>query len=93
MFKTILDIADDGQMSDIPIQNYKVGNLNISKSNFIDFSFITKYRSTWYSWVRGFTFIFLIIYHVNQLTKFLRGFSITDGSIIKANESIGGNKK
>lgn len=93
MFSTILDIADDGQMSDISINNYKVGNLNINMPNFIDFSIITQYRSTWYMWVRGFTFIFLIIYHINQINKFLRGFNITDGSIIKASESIGGNKK
>ena len=93
MFSTILDIADDGQMSDISINNYKVENLNINMPNFIDFSIITQYRSTWYMWVRGFTFIFLIIYHINQINKFLRGFNITDGSIIKASESIGGNKK
>lgn len=93
MFSTILDIADDGQMSDISINNYKVGNLNINMPNFIDFSIITQYRSTWYMWVRGFTFIFLIIYHVNQISKFLRGFNITDGSIIKASESMKGGQK
>lgn len=93
MFSTILDIADDGQMSDISINNYKVENLNINMPNFIDFSIITQYRSTWYMWVRGFTFIFLIIYHVNQISKFLRGFNITDGSIIKASENMKGGQK
>lgn len=89
MFSTILDIGTDGQMEDISIKNYKVGSLNINVPSFIDFSFITKYRSTWYSWVRGFVFIFLIIYHVNQINKFLRGFSITEGSI----KNAGGDKK
>lgn len=89
MFSTILDIGTDGQMEDISIKNYKVGTLNINVPSFIDFSFITKYRSTWYSWVRGFVFIFLIIYHVNQINKFLRGFSITEGSI----KNAGGDKK
>lgn len=91
MFGTILDISVDGQMEDISINNYKVGSLNINLPKFIDFSFITKYRSTWYSWVRGFVFIFLIVYHVNQLNKFLRGFNITDGSLSKA--GYGGDKK
>lgn len=81
MFGSISDISTNGEISDIAINNYQVGDLNLNVSNFIDFSFITKYRDTWYSWVRGFMFIFLIIYHVNQLTKFLRGFSITDGAI------------
>lgn len=93
MFSTILDISDDGQMSDIKINNYKVGNLNINMPKFIDFSVITQYRVTWYGWVRGFIFIFLIIYHVNQISKFLRGFNITDGSIIKAGESMKGGQK
>lgn len=93
MFGTILDIELDGQMNDIQVKNYQVGNLKINLPNFIDFSIITKYKDHWYRWVRGFTFIFLIIYHINQLTKFLRGFSITDGAITKANESIGGKKK
>lgn len=93
MFSTILDIAVDGQIEDISINNYSVGSLQVNVPSFLDFSFITKYRATWYAWVRGFTFIFLIIYHINQLTKFLRGFSITEGSVKSAIESSGGNKK
>lgn len=89
MFGTILDIATDGQIEDVSINNYSVGTLKVNVKSFIDFSIITKYRASWYSWVRGFVFIFLIIYHINQLTKFLRGFSITDGAIQKA----GGNKE
>lgn len=90
MFGTIIDISTDGQMDDISLENYQVGTLNVNVKKFIDFSVITKYRSTWYAWVRGFVFIFLIIFHINQLSKFLRGFSITDGSVLKA---FGGGKK
>ena len=93
MFSTILDITDDGQISNIQIKDYKVGNLKISVPNFIDFSYITQYRPTWYAWVRGFVFIFLIIYHVNQIMKFLRGFNITDGAINTINENTKGAKK
>lgn len=80
MFGTISDVSSDGELDDISINNYQVGDLSLNVSNFIDFSFITDYKETWYSWVRGFVFIFLIIYHINQLTKFLRGFNIADGS-------------
>lgn len=92
MFGIILDVSVDGQMEDISINNYKVGSLNVNVDNFIDFSFITQYRETWYAWVRGFVFIFLIIYHINQINKFLRGFSISDGSIQQLNK-LGGDKK
>lgn len=91
MFGSILDISIDGQLEDISINNYQIGNKKINVPSFIDFSIITKYRDTWYTWVRGFVFIFLIIYHINQLTKFLRGFSITDGSLTKA--GFGGDSK
>lgn len=80
MFGTILDISTDGQMQDISISNYQVGSLNVNVDKFIDFSIITNYRSTWYVWVRGFMFIFLIIYHINQIVKFLRGYNVADGS-------------
>ncbi len=80
MFGTIKDVATDGQLSNVEIKNYKVGKLNINLPSFVNFSIITKYRSTWYSWVRGFVFLFLIIYHINQMTKFLRGFNIADGT-------------
>lgn len=93
MFGTILDVSIDGQMEDIAINNYQVGDISVSVPNFIDFSFITKYKDTWYMLVRGFVFIFLIIYHVNQLNKFLRGFPITDGAIRHAEKSEGGKKK
>lgn len=96
MFGTILDISTDGQLSDIEIENYEVGSLKLNVSKFVDFSIITKYRSTWYAWVRGFIFIFLIIYHINQIMKFLRGFNIADGSSsgnIVNNDKFGGGKK
>lgn len=98
MFGTILDISTDGQLSDIKIENYEVGSLKLNVSKFIDFSIITKYRSTWYAWVRGFMFIFLIIYHINQIMKFLRGFNIADGSSggntdnNNSNNKLGGGK-
>lgn len=93
MFSLIVDVGTDGEMEDISINNYKVGTLNINLPNFIDFSYITQYRNTWYAWVRGFVFIFLIIYHINQINKFLRGFSVSDGFIQQVNNSSGGDKK
>lgn len=100
MFSTVLDVSVDGQLEDISIDNLQIGDLNISLPKFIDFSIITKYRFTWYSWVRGFTYIFLLLYHINQIVKFLRGYTVSDGSfgIIEfhstnnANLRLGGGK-
>ena len=75
------DVATDGQLQDISIEHLQIGDIVINVPNFIDFSYITKYRATYYIWVRGFMYIFLIIYNINQLLKFLRGFTLTDGSI------------
>ncbi len=82
MFSTVLDISTDGQIEDVSISDYKVSDdLTLNVPSFIDFSFIIKYRSTWYSWVRGIVFILLIIYHINQINKLLRGVNIADGSV------------
>lgn len=45
---------------------------------------IFKYKQTWFQWCRGFTYIFFIIYNLNQLIKFLRGFSVSDGSALSS---------
>ena len=51
---------------------------NINK--FINFSWVTKYKATWYAWVRGIIFILLIIYNINQIMKLFRGYSIGEGA-------------
>ena len=58
----------------------RYGNININVDKFINFKWITKYKDTWYGWVRGVLFIFIIIYHLNQILKLLRGITFTDGS-------------
>ncbi len=79
LFETVKTVSSGEDLS-IDLPEYKITNgLSLSKSKFIDFGNITKFRSTWYGWVRGFTFIFLIIYNINQIMKFFRGFNIADG--------------
>lgn len=82
MFQTIEQIDTDGNLS-VGIEDYNFGNgLTYSNKKFIDFGWITKYKDTWFGWVRGFTFIFLIIYNLNQITKFLRGINVADGATV-----------
>ena len=50
-------------------------------NKFIDFSIFSKFKSTWYSWIRVVVYIGLVIYNINQTVKFLRGFGISEGSI------------
>lgn len=71
----------------------KYGNMNFNAKKFIDFSWVSKYKNTWYAWVRGFVFIFLIIYNINQIIKLFRGYNVAEG-ISKVSESnTGGAKK
>lgn len=79
LFGTIKDIATSEEIS-IDLKGYRIGNMNINIDKFIDFSLITKYKDTWYGWCRGVLFIFIIIYHLNQILKLLRGVTFTDGS-------------
>ena len=99
MFETIQQV-ESGQDITIDLKGYNVGNVfTFDAKNFIDFSWVTKYKNTWYSWVRGITFILLIIYHINQLMKLFRGYNIGDGSSKNDNQipgqtsMYGGGKK
>lgn len=79
LFETVKQVQSGEDIS-IDLNGYKVGNMNFNTKKFIDFSWITKYKNTWYSWVRGVLFIFLIIYNINQCIKLFRGYSISEGS-------------
>lgn len=90
IFGTLEDITESGA-STVDFKGYQIGNLNISQEKFINFSFITKYKDTWYGWVRGVTFVFLVIYNLNQLLKLIRGINLADGhSGNGSNASISG---
>lgn len=79
MFETIKQV-ESGEDISIDLKGYTVGNNTFSFNNFIDFSWITQYKETWYSWVRGIIFILLIIYNVNQIMKLFRGYNIGEGN-------------
>ena len=68
-------IMADEQLS-IDLDNYIVGSNTLTINKFIDFSIFDKYKSTYYSFVRGFTYIFLILYVINNFYKLIRGTSI-----------------
>lgn len=82
LFETIKTV-ESGESFSIDLPEYQVSSdLKIKQDKFIDFGNITKYRDKWYGWVRGFTFIFMIIYNINQINKFLRGVNIADGATL-----------
>lgn len=86
LFENVKDISEDDIVGlDVNFSNYKIGNIKIStSSNWLKFDLILKYKQTWFQWCRGFTYIFFIIYNLNQLIKFLRGFSVADGSVLSS---------
>ena len=78
----------------VDLNNYKLTDkFTISMANFIDFSIFNQYRDIWFTWVRVVVYILLIIYHLNEVMKFLRGFHIAGGSSTYVNQNIqtGGN--
>lgn len=93
LFETIKTV-ESGEDLSIDLPEYQISkNLTIKQNKFIDFGKVTKYKDIWYGWVRGFTFIFMIIYNINQITKFLRGVNVADGStLVGTDNSKGGNK-
>ena len=81
IFGSIENVSAEDNSISINMPEYKISdNLTIKQDKFIDFSFVTKYREVWYSWVRGFVLIFLVIYNLNQISKLLRGVNISDAA-------------
>lgn len=86
IFESLENVSEDGSIT-IDFPEYKISdNLTIKQDKFIDFSFVTKYRETWYAWVRGVFLIFLVIYNINQISKLLRGLNISDASTVFGTE-------
>lgn len=79
----------------INFNNYNIGNKKIATgSNWVRFDLILKYRNTWFAWIRGFTYVFFVIYNANQFMKLLRGFSLSDGMTNSSgNDKKGESKK
>lgn len=79
--ESVTDVTGDTDdiTTRVDLKNYSVSDkLTISMNKFIDFSIFSKYKGTWYSWIRVVTYIGLVIYNINQTIKFLRGFGITE---------------
>lgn len=45
----------------------------------VDFSLYAKYQETIYGWVRGFVFVFLVLYNFNNVYKLIRNGSMAGG--------------
>lgn len=92
MFETVKQV-NSGEDISIDLNGYKIGNMNFNAKKFVDFSWIIKYKNTWYAWVRGFLFIFLIIYNINQIIKLFRGYNVAEGVAKVSESNTGGAKK
>lgn len=79
IFENTKNVVADEQIS-IDMESYSVGTLKISKNKFIDFSVFDKYKQTYYGWVRGFTFVFLVLYVINHWYKLIRGVDLINFS-------------
>ena len=100
IFEDMEDVSPTRSSENISINGYQIGGMTFNIPNFIDLSFVTQFKVTWYSWVRAFTFIALVIYNINQVIKLLRGYNVAEGVAQatgslsnSSNNSTGGGKK
>ena len=54
--------------------------MSVKLSRFIDFSFVGKYRDTWFNWCRIVFYIMIIIFNISNVIKFFNGHSVVEGS-------------
>ncbi len=88
--------SGEGITTSISLSNYTLSDkLSVKMNKFIDFSIFTKYRDVWFVWVRVVVYILLVLYWINETSKFFRGFSISSYSTSNVNQNTqtGGNNK
>lgn len=88
LFNNLQDVTEGNSAGlNVNFNNYQIGNKKVATGdNWVKFDLFLKHKQTWFSWCRGFTYIFFIIYNINQFVKFLnKGSGIT--SIGKSGES------
>lgn len=92
LFENLEDIKEGNPAGlEVNIQNYKIGDKYLSTpKKWINFDFVLQHKNTWFAWVRGFTYVFFVIYNINQFLKLLRGFNISDGSAKSSSNEISG---
>lgn len=92
MFETVKQV-ESGEDISIDLNGYNIFGMTFNINKFINFSWITKYKNTWYAWCRGIIFILLIIYNINQIMKLFRGYNVGEGiSRINQQQSGGGKQ-
>lgn len=73
LFENLKDVTEgDPSGLNVNFNNYQIGNQKISTGeNWVKFDIVLKYKQTWFQWCRGFTYIFFIIYNINQFIKLI----------------------
>ena len=93
LFEDVQDVESSTRGLNVNFSGYKIGNKNISTgNNWVRFDFVLKHKDTWFAWCRGFTYIFFIIYNINQFLKFLGRLGVIEGSNISVNNSSNNGK-
>ena len=65
----------------VSLNNYTISDkLVINMNKFIDFSIFSKYKTTWFTWVRVVVYVLLLLYNINEFTKTLRGVGVINSA-------------
>lgn len=91
-FTNLQEISEgDTAGLDVNFKDYKIGDTGkmlATPKKWVDFDFVLSHKETWFSWCRAVTWIFFIIYNINQFLKVLWGRTASDGSsLIRASSN------
>ena len=88
LFESVQNVDSNSSGLNVNFKGYKVGNKNFSSgSNWVKFDFVLKHKDTWFAWCRGFTYIFFLIYNINQFLKFLGRLGVVEGNNMSINSN------
>ena len=89
LFDNIKDVSEDDVAGlNVNFNNYKIGDKKISSGdNWIKFDIFLKHKQTLFQWCRGFTYVFFVIYNINQFVKFINKGSGIAASGIQGSQS------
>lgn len=94
LFEDVKDVEGSSSGLNVNFSGYKIGDKTIETgNNWVRFDFVLKHKDTWFAWCRGFTYIFFIIYNINQFLKFLGRLGVVEGSNLSVNNSVKGESK
>lgn len=76
VFQSVQNVTN-GTMPVIALDGVNIGGMTFGSVTIVDWTWFNSIRNTWYGWVRGSVFIFLVIYNINNVYRLVRNGTLT----------------